>query len=149
MKKFLSLASLFLLSGCVSTMVPINDAKQAPADRAIAFQCSDATKSSILTVIRDEGVMAGGGCYMALWINKTLAARLDTSEVARFCLEPGELLLRVGRDPQGKGLCATGQDHWIQRETVLGPSEQKTFRMTTGFFGEFDIIRTDMDRPKI
>jgi hypothetical protein len=73
---------------------------------------------------------------------------LDTSEVAKFCLEPGEVLLRVGRDPQGKGLCAIGQNQWIQRETVLKPGEQKTFRMTTGHFGVFDIIRYDIDQPK-
>ena len=85
---------------------------------------------------------------MALWINQTLAARLDTSEVAKFYLEPGEILLRVGRDPQGKGLCALGQDQWVQRETILRPGEQKTFRMTTGDNGQFDIIRSDLDQSK-
>ena len=147
MKKCLPLALLLLLNGCASTPVPISEATQAPTDRVIAFQSPEPTKNATLTVIRDGGLAPGGGCFMALWINQTLAARLDTSEVAKFYLEPGEILLRVGRDPQGKGLCALGQDQWVQRETVLRPGEQKAFRMTSGDNGQFDIIRSDME-PK-
>lgn len=148
MKKYIPLVFLILLSGCASTPVLIDNAKHTPADRVMAFQSTDATKTAELTVIRDGGFIAGGGCYMALWINQTLAARLDTSEVSKFYIEPGELLLRVGRDPQGNGLCALGQDQWVQRETMLKPGEKMTFRMMIGATGEFDIIRSDIRQTK-
>lgn len=148
MRKYLPLAFLFFLNGCASTPVSLNEAKQAPADRVIAFQSPEPKKNAILTVIRDGGLAPGGGCFMALWINQALAARLDTSEIATFYLEPGEILLRVGRDPQGKGLCAFGQDQWVQRETMLRPGEKKIFRMTTGDNGQFDIIRSNIETPK-
>lgn len=150
MKKVLLLGvALSVLCGCASSPVSIKDAIQAPVDRVLAFKETTRDKSASLSVIRDAAFQ-GGGCYMALWINQTLAARLDTSEVAKFYVEPGELLLRVGRDPQGKGLCAIGQDHdqWVQRETLMKPGEHKTFRMTIGVNGEFDISRSDIDQPK-
>ena len=139
--------ALSALCGCASSPVSIKDAIQVPADRVLAFQEPTQDKSASLSVIRDSAFQ-GGGCYYALWINQTLAARLDTSEVAKFFVEPGELLLRVGRDPQGNGLCALGQDQWVQRETLLKPGEQKTFRMTIGVNGELDIILSGIDQPK-
>lgn len=138
--KYITLALLFLISGCATTPMPLEDAKQIPAERVLAFQTSDDMKTATLTVIRDKGFV-GSGCYTALWINQILAARLGTKEVAKFFVEPGELLLRAGRDPQGKGLCAIGQDWWVQRETILRLGEQKSFRLTIGVDGEYDIIR--------
>lgn len=148
MKKYIPLAFLLLLNGCASTPVPLNEATQVSADRVIAFQSPDPARSATLTVVRDGGFAPGGGCFRALWVNQVLAARLDTSEVAKFYVEPGELLLRVGRDPQGRGLCAPRQDHWVQRETILKPGEHKAFRITTGDSGQYDIIRTDIEQPK-
>ena len=145
MKKYLILIIpfLFLLSGCATTPIPISAAKQAPGDRVLAFNTYSSDKTSTLTVIRDEGSL-GSGCYLALYINKVLAARLGAGEFARFYLEPGEVLLRVGLDPQGKGLCALGFDRWTQRETFLKPGEKKTFRMSWKVDGELDIQRSDL-----
>lgn len=78
---------------------------------------------------------------MALWLNGKLAARFDTSETARFYVEPGEILLRVGSDPEGNGLCGFGKDRWTERETTLKPNENKAFRLTTDANGKRDIER--------
>jgi hypothetical protein len=133
---------LFFMVGCATKPVALGDASPISTDRMMAFQTADATKTAKLTIIRDEGFI-GGGCYVALWINQTLAARFATAEVANFFAEPGEILLRVGRDPQGKGLCAVGQGIWVQRESFMKPDSQKTFRITIGVNGELDIIRHD------
>lgn len=73
--KYLLLSGVvvFYLYGCATTPVPLSEARQAPADRVLAFQSIDGEKSATLTVIRDEG-FTGGGCYYALYINKVLSA---------------------------------------------------------------------------
>ena len=131
-----------LLGGCESTPVPMSAAKQAPANRVLAFQTPTGEKTAILTVIRDDGFPVSG-CNIALYINQVLAARFEAAEYAQFYVESGEILLRVGWDPQGKGLCSFGQDQWTQRETFLKPDERKSFRLSFGTSGRFDIQRTD------
>jgi predicted component of type VI protein secretion system len=138
---------LSVLCGCATTPVSIKDAKQMPKDRLLAFQTKDANKTATLTVIRDEGFL-GSGCYYGLWINQTLAARVDVAEFAKFYVEPGEILLRIGRDPQGQGLCGIDQDNWTQRETIMKPGDQKTFRMTIDENAKLDIFRSDIDQTK-
>jgi len=100
-----------LLGGCATTPVSMSEAKQAAADRVLAFRIIADDKTGSLTVIRDEGFI-GSACYYAVHINGILAARLDVAEFARFYVEPGEILLRAGRDPQGGGLCGVQLDNW-------------------------------------
>ena len=137
-----ALLLVFLLGGCATTPVPISAAKQAAADRVLAFQTVTDNKTGTLTVIRDEGFI-GSACYYAVHINGVLAARLDVAEFARFYVEPGEILLRAGRDPQGGGLCGVALDNWTQRETFLKPGEQKAFRLSIDSNGKLDIQRSD------
>lgn len=131
-----------LLGGCATTPVPISKAKQAPPDRVLGFQITAGDKTATLTVIRDEGLI-GSGCYSAVYINQILAARLDVAEYARFYVAPGEIVLRAGRDTQGKGLCGADPDNWTQRETLLKPGEQKFFRLSMDVTGKLDIMRSD------
>jgi len=133
---------MFCANGCASIPVPISEAKQVPPDRILAFQTPTSDKNAVLTMIRDQG-MPGSGCYYAVSINGILAARLAPTEFARLYTEPGEILIRYGRDPQGKGLCGSfeGIDNWTQRETFLKPGEQKSFRLTIDGEGKTDIQR--------
>jgi hypothetical protein len=147
-KKVLLIGIVFsVLCGCATTPVSVRDAKQITKDRLLAFQTTGADKTATLTVIRDEGIL-GSGCYYGLWINQTLAARVDVAEIATFFVEPGEILLRIGRDPLGKGLCGLEQDNWTQRETIMKPGDQKAFRMTIDENGKLDIFRTDIGQTK-
>ena len=57
-----------------------------------------------IVIIRDRG-LAYSGCFMAVRFNGVLAARLDTGEVSSFFFKPGEVVINVGRDPMGRGLC--------------------------------------------
>jgi hypothetical protein len=133
--KILLAALLLLLSACATT--PPTSASSIDTGRVLAFQQPGL---STIVVTRDVGII-NSGCYLALRINGTLAARFDTGETARFFVAPGEVLFQAGRDPQGKGLCGMNQDMWKQRETVLHSGETKHFRITSDTNGYVDIER--------
>lgn len=135
-------ACVFALVGCATTPPPTSEVRPVPQERLLAYQNQLGSTSASLVVTRDAGLV-GSGCYYALSINGSLAARFDVSERAVFFLEPGEVLLRVGRDPLGKALCARGQDEWTQRETYLKGGETKYFRMSLDMNGKSDIQRAD------
>jgi hypothetical protein len=133
-------AIAIMVSGCATTPVSSSIAKQVPKDRLLAFQQRTPENNATLVVTRDEGFI-GSGCYVSFVVNGTHAARFDVAETAQFYVTPGELVLRVGRDPMGQVMCALGQDNWTQRETVLRPGETKFFRLSTDANGRKDIQR--------
>lgn len=141
-KILILLVASMLVVGCATTPIAPTAAKSAPNERILAFQQKTSSTTATLIITRDTGLL-GSGCYYAVSINGTLAARLDVGETTRFFLEPGEILLRAGRDPQGKGLCALGQDEWTQRETILRQNEIKSFRLLIDLNGKTDIQRAD------
>lgn len=142
MKLNLSLSSAFaaFLAGCATTPAPTSSTSPIPANRMYAFQSPSSKASGSIVVTRDEGFL-GGGCYYSFWIDGVLATRLGTSETGVFYIEPGEHVLRSGRDPQGRGMCALESDNWTQRETFIKPGENKAFRLTIDMNGKTDIIR--------
>ena len=133
---------LSIVSGCATTPVRHSDAIKAPQDRVLSHQTISDKATSTIVITRDEGFL-GSGCYYAVFINTILAARLNPAETVNLYVEPGEIMLKVGRDPQGKGLCAVGQDDWTQRETIMRPHETKYFRLTIDVNGKTDIQRAD------
>ncbi|WP_211440957.1 hypothetical protein [Collimonas humicola] len=142
MKTVLALALFALVSGCATTPTPVAEVKPIAADRLLALQENTGAATGAIVVTRDVGFI-NSACYSAVHINGTLAARFASGETARFLLPPGDVLLRVGRDPQGKGLCGLDKERWTQRETVLRQNEVKHFRLTTDSNGNFDIVRGD------
>ena len=131
-----------VLGGCATTPIASSNATQAPPDRLLAFQERGQDTNATLVITRDQGFL-GSGCYYSVTLNGTVAARLDVGETARFYVIPGEILMRVGRDPVGKGLCGLGQDEWTQRETVVRQGETKYFRLSIDANGKTDIQRSD------
>ena len=146
MKKILEVCAIFAfviyIYGCATVPVAPTSADPVPADRLLAFQEKKANDTAIIIATRDEGLL-GSGCFYALAINGVLAARFDTGETAKFFVEPGEIRLRIGRDPQGRGLCAAGQEYWTQRETILRDREIKYFRLLIDASGRTDIQRSE------
>lgn len=133
---------ILMLTGCFTTPVPFNEATSAPSERVLAFQNRLPNTTSTIVITRDTG-FEGSGCYYAVSINGTLAVRLDTGEMAQFYMEPGEIRLKVGRDPYGVLLCSVRQDDWIQREAILRPYETKYFRVFIDPAGDPDIQRAE------
>lgn len=130
------------LVGCATTPIRSSDAVKAPKERLLAFQEKTQKTESVIVITRDEGIL-GSGCYYAININNLLAARLDVGETAKFYVEPGEILFKVGRDPFGRALCGLGQDEWTQRETVIRQGEIKYFRLLLDANGKSDIQRSE------
>lgn len=135
--------SAIFVGGCATTPVRHSDALQAPQDRLLYYQDKNDKTTAAIVITRDMGFI-GSGCYYSVFINGKLSARLDPGETSKFYVEPGEIVLKVGRDPQGKGLCVgIGQDEWTQRETVLRAEETKFFRLMIDWVGETDIQRAE------
>jgi hypothetical protein len=138
------MVTVIAIAGCATTPVPPSEASALPQDRLLAFQAKPQTPSGMLVITRDTGFI-GGGCYFALWINGRLAARFGAGEKSTFFVPPGEVLLRVGRDPHGGGLCSASvaPTEWTQRETALRQDETKHFRLTIDANGKTDVYRSD------
>jgi hypothetical protein len=135
-------AGAFIFAGCATTPIPSAQATPVPSERVLAFQNKSDSLNGALILTRDVG-FHGGGCFNAFWINGTLAARFGAGETATFFVEPGEHVLRVGRDPLGKGLCGTDSDRWTQRETTFRNNERKFFRLMLNPSGIIDIQRSE------
>lgn len=140
------LALLFVTTvmvACATTPTPLSEIVPISKERTYAFQNTSLEKYSTIVITRDQGVNFSA-CYIGLWIDATLAARIDVSEQVKFYLSPGEHLLKVGVDPEGKGLCGfTGFVNWVQRETFLKDRETKYFRIAINSNGQPDIYRSD------
>lgn len=135
------------LVGCATTPMAPNEAAAVPSERLMAFQEQSSEASATLIVTRDQGFL-GSGCYYGFFINDILAARIDDAESAKFYVVPGELVLRSGRDPQGRALCGAGQNEWTQRETIMRDGQTKHFRLSIDANGKTDIQRADpTDNP--
>jgi len=94
-----------LLLGCSTTRTALQDAEPVSWERVFIYQTPLADEqSAILHIIRDEG-LGESGCYLAVAINKQLAARLATGEQATLYVPQGKYEFRVFNDPMGKGLC--------------------------------------------
>jgi len=137
------LVVILLMSSCATTPVSLSVAKKVPSERVFAFQDASNENTAELTVIRDKGLL-GSACYLSVYVNTILSARIDVAEAVTFYLKPGEILLRAGKDPEGKGLCGADQGYWIQRETTLKAGQIKSFRLSLNQGGTLDIVRADM-----
>jgi len=139
---FLLVAAVFI-NGCATTPVNLSTANKVPNERVFAFQVASNKNTAELTVIRDKGLL-GSACYLSVYVNTVLSARIDVAEAVTFYLRPGEILLRAGKDPEGKGLCGGDQGYWTQREITLKAGQIKSFRLSLNQGGTLDIMRADM-----
>jgi hypothetical protein len=104
MRIFIGVLSAALLSGCVSYTSAPKTAKPAPADRVLAFKYVKPGYATMI-VTRDDGYMAGGGCYAAVLVDGMVAARLGTGETVSLHLPPGRHVYGIAGDDKGQGLC--------------------------------------------
>lgn len=99
--------SLLLISGCSSFRADHSD--PVPGERLLGYQ-QPVANSSTLVVHRDIG-MLGGGCYVAVTIDRTVAARIGIGEVATFRVPPGERIVGIITDTADNTLCGKGSLH--------------------------------------
>jgi hypothetical protein len=98
---------LLILAGCSSVGADRDKVKPVPADRLLAYQVP-VDGSGEIVVNRDVG-MIGGGCYVAISIDHTVAARIGIGEEAHFKVPAGTRILGVGLDEKDDTLCSKGR----------------------------------------
>lgn len=118
--------SLILLAGCSSYRGDPEYTKSVPADRLLAFQEPVAGGGQIV-VNRDRGGL-GAGCYIAVHVDRQLAARIGSGEIASFQVPPGDRIIGIGIDEQDDTLCSMGS---LRREKAahVEPGQSEHFRI--------------------
>ncbi|MGV8917968.1 MAG: 3-isopropylmalate dehydratase [Pseudomonas sp.] len=100
---------LLMLAGCSSFQADRENVKPVPTDRLLGFQAPVQDGGEIV-VNRDIGMM-GGGCYIALSIDRTVVARIGIGEEAHFKVPAGARIIGIGVDTQDTTLCGMGRLH--------------------------------------
>lgn len=117
------------MAGCTTSPVSPARAKAVPPDRLIHQSAADSNAS--ITVTRDTGWIAGGGCYVGILIDGKLAARIATGESVTFGVASGRHLVGMSGDPMGSGLCGLGIGQTVKESsTELKAGESQKFRVS-------------------
>lgn len=130
------IASLLLLTACSSFRGDPEHIRPVPAERLLAYQEAQADSAEIV-VNRDFG-MLGGGCYVAVEVDRQVAARIGVGEVATFRVRPGTRVVGITPDRQDDSLCGMGR---LLREVAvpIKAGERHTLRIVSQNKGGFDI----------
>lgn len=139
------LLCLWPFPGCQTSSVPLNEAAPVPAERVLAFHDPIPPPASTIHIVRNTGVGISE-CYLEIYVNQTLAARIDKGEQVTFYLSPGPLLLQVGPDLKGKPLCGYDPGNAKQIKTTVGPNEEKIFRISASVDGTIHLSREKADQ---
>ncbi|WGL63962.1 3-isopropylmalate dehydratase [Pseudomonas sp. CW003PS] len=136
MRSFLIALPLVLLAGCSSFRGNPEDIKPVPEDRLLAFQEAQENGAQIV-VNRDFGMM-GGGCYVAIEVDRKVAARIGVGEVATFQVRPGTRVVGITPDRMDNTLCGMGR---LLREVAVPvkTGETQYLRIVSQNKGGFDI----------
>ena len=103
MRPLLVFTALLSLAGCSSWQPDAEDIEPVPAERVLAYQ-QPLENGGEVVVTRDFG-LRGGGCYIAVLIDRQLAARVHVGEVVRFQVPAGARIVSIGTDPLDDTLC--------------------------------------------
>lgn len=136
MRSILIALPLVLLAGCSSFRGNPEDIKPVPEDRLLAFQEAPENVAQIV-VNRDFGMM-GGGCYVAIEVDRKVAARIGVGEVATFQVPPGTRVVGITPDRMDNTLCGMGR---LLREVAVPvkAGETQYLRIVSQNKGGFDI----------
>lgn len=131
------LLSFAVLAGCSSFRADADKVQQVPGDRLLAFQDVQPGGGQI-TVNRDIGFL-GGGCYLAVLVDRQLAARIGIGEEASFQVPAGARIVGISVDTQDDTLCGKGV---LNRELAVqvAAGENYHFRIVSQNVGGFAIL---------
>ena len=136
MRSILIALPLLLLAGCSSYRGDPENVKPVPEDRLLAFQEAQANGAQIV-VNRDFGVM-GGGCFVAIEVDRKVAARIGVGEIATFQVPTGTRVVGITPDRMDDTLCGMGR---LLREVAVPvkAGETQHLRIVSQNKGGFDI----------
>lgn len=137
MRSFLVVLPLVLLSACSSFRGDPAHVRPVPAERLLGLQQTQADSAQIV-VNRDFGVM-GGGCLVAIEVDRQVAARIGVGEVATFQVPPGTRVVGITPDRMDKTLCGMGR---LLREVAvpIKAGQTRKLRIVSQNRGGFDIL---------
>ncbi|MGP0175119.1 3-isopropylmalate dehydratase [Pseudomonas sp. NCHU5208] len=140
MRSFLFAVPLLLMAGCSSFRADPEHVRAVPQDRLLAFQEAEASSAHIV-VTRDFGLM-GGGCYVAIEVDRKVAARIGVGEEASFQVPPGRHIVGITPDRMDDTLCGMGR---LLREVAvpLEAGQTQHLRIVSQNRGGFDILLDD------
>ena len=144
MRQFLFVVPLVLLAGCSSFRPDAENITEVPGDRLLAYQ-EQQKNGGQLVVNRDMGLM-GGGCYVAIEVDRKLAARIGMAEVASFQVPAGTRVLGLKVDPLDDTLCGMGRLH-KEVAVKVTPGSVQYFHVVSENRGGFD-LRPDTAPPQ-
>ncbi len=144
MRSLLAVLPLVLLAGCSSFRPDPENITEVPDDRLLAFQ-EAYQNGGQLVVNRDMGLM-GGGCYVAIEVDRKLAARIGMAEVASFQVPAGTRVLGLKLDPLDDTLCGMGRLH-KELAVKVEPGSVQYFHVVSENTGGFD-LRPDANPPQ-
>jgi hypothetical protein len=127
-----------LMAGCSTNQTSFDNARSIPSSRALSFQGPVSGAAAKLLVTRDGGVL-GSGCYLGVFVNGRLSARIGPGERVVFNVPAGDNLIGSGSDPEGNGLCAFGGVTLREVNANVKQSESKRFRISGDMNGGFSI----------
>lgn len=107
MRLLVALFPLLALAGCSSWQAAPQDIKPVPEERLRGYQ-SPVANGGEFVVTRDFGIR-GGGCYVAVMVDRMLAARIHVGEQVRLYVPAGMRIVSIESDPEDDTLCGKGR----------------------------------------
>ncbi|MFP6850228.1 MAG: 3-isopropylmalate dehydratase [Pseudomonas sp.] len=137
MRLICAVLPLLLLAGCSSWKATPEHVKPVPAERLLGYQDALGQGGELL-INRDFGGM-GSGCYVAVLVDRKVAARIGVGEQVRFQVPAGTRVLSIGIDEMDDTLCGKGR---LRRELAVKvqPGSQQDFRIVSDNRKGFDIL---------
>ncbi|SHM14728.1 3-isopropylmalate dehydratase [Phytopseudomonas punonensis] len=137
MRLIFAVLPLLALAGCSSYQADPDKVTAIPADRLLAYQ-TPVQGGGEVVVTRDLGLM-GGGCYVAVLIDRKVAARIAVGEQGSFQVPAGNRVVGIGTDPDDTTLCGKGR---LKREVAVKVEAGGTanLRVVSQNRGGFDIL---------
>ncbi len=142
MRLTLALLSLLVLVGCSSWQADPQDIKPVPQERLRGFQ-TPVENGGEVVVTRDFG-LRGGGCYVAVMIDRKIAARIHVGEQVHLQVPAGMRIVSIESDPEDDTLCGMGN---LLREKAarIEPGQTLHFRISADNTIGFDIQPVEAD----
>ena len=143
------LAIAFILAMLASCgFIKTNEVSEAagvrvPTDRVLTSQ-SPEVEMAKFTITRDTGYL-GGGCFLAVEIDRRLAARFDTGESATFYVKSGRVELSVVSDPLGRGLCGAVGFAPVRETYDLQAGKPIRFRLSSRQYRRPELESNDVE----
>ncbi|PZW64509.1 hypothetical protein F471_04030 [Pseudomonas sp. URMO17WK12:I1] len=137
MRLIFTVLPLLVLAGCSSYQADPEKITDIPSERLRAWQ-EPVQGGGEVVVTRDLGLM-GGGCYVAVLVDRKVAARIGVGERGRFQVPAGNRIVGIAADSEDETLCGKGR---LNREVLVKVEAGgvANLRIVSQNRGGFDIL---------